>query len=381
MARVVFVTTVLTEYRVPFHEQVRAKLAARGIQYELLYGQPDPDEVQRENCASVAWGKNFVNSYLSMGPLSVVWQGVLREVFDADLAVFTQESRQLVNYLVQLTPSFIRPRFAYWGHGRNCQADPDKGLVSKWKRFWAIRCDWWFAYTTETRRILENYGFPSERITVFNNTVDTGEVQRYASSITDEELAQLRKRLKIDSDAIGAFVGGLYYAKRIEFLVEAGIEIRQRLKSFTLLIIGGGVDRERVEAAAAAYSWIRYLGPRFGREKVAFLKLGHVFLMPGLVGLSILDSAAAGLPIITTSYPYHSPEIAYLESGRNGLIVHDWENTTAYAEAVVSVLRDEGLRTRLARGAQETAKLYTVEEMVDRFCEGVFAALSFGAHE
>jgi glycosyltransferase involved in cell wall biosynthesis len=267
----------------------------------------------------------------------------------------------------------MRPRFAYWGHGRNFQADPDKG---KWKRFWAIRCDWWFAYTNETRRILEAYGFPSEKITVFNNTVDTSEVQRYASSITDAELAQLRKGLKIESDAIGIFVGGLYDRKRIQFLIESGIEIHRRLPSFTLLIIGGGVDRERVEAAAAAHSWIRYIGPRFSREKVAFLKLGRVLLMPGLVGLSILDSAAAGVPVITTNYPYHSPEIAYLESGRNGLMVEDWQNTMAYAEAVVSVLRNEGLHARLARGARETAKLYTIDEMASRFCDGVLAALS-----
>jgi glycosyltransferase involved in cell wall biosynthesis len=381
MARVVFVTTILTEYRVPFHEKVRANLAAQGVEYELLYGQPDPGERQRAHCANVAWGKNFINRYLAIGPLSLVWQGVLRDVFDSDLAVFTQESRLLVNYFVQLTPSFMRPRFAYWGHGRNFQAASEKGFLYNWKRFWAIRCDWWFAYTTETRRILEAYGFPPERITVFNNTVDTTEVQQYASAITDAELAELRKRLKIEPGAIGVFVGGLYDRKRIEFLIQSAIQIRKRVPSFTLLVVGGGVDRDRVEAAAAAHSWIRYLGPRFGREKVALLKLGHVLLMPGLVGLSLLDSAAAGVPIITTNYPYHSPEIAYLQPGRNGLIVADWQNTTAYAEAVVSVLLDEGLHTRLARGAHETAKLYTIEEMVNRFCDGVLSALSLRTKE
>jgi hypothetical protein len=66
--------------------------------------------------------------------------------------------------------------------------------------------------------------------------------------------------------------------------------------------------------------------------------------MPGLVGLTVLDCAAAGIPIVTTAYPYHSPEIEYLRAGGNGLIVDDSRSVGAYAEAVVSVLQDACLR-------------------------------------
>jgi hypothetical protein len=142
-----------------------------------------------------------------------------------------------------------------------------------------------------------------------------------------------------------------------------------------LIVVGSGVDRHRIEAAASRHSWIRYLGPLFGTEKVEILRLGRVFMMPGLVGLAILDCAAAELPIVTTAYPYHSPEIAYLEPGRNGLMIQDWQNPVAYALGVVSVLRDDAFRAKLAKGANEVAAAYTMERMVECFCEGIFAAV------
>ena len=172
------------------------------------------------------------------------------------------------------------------------------------------------------------------------------------------------------------YVGGLYDHKRIDFLIDSAKEVQRYAPDFILIVVGSGVDRHRVEAAASRHSWIRYLGPLFGTEKVEILRLGRVFMMPGLVGLAILDCAAAGLPIVTTAYPYHSPEIAYLEPGRNGLIIEDWQNPVAYARGVISVLQDDAFRAQLAQGAAEIAAVNTMERMVQCFCDGIFAALS-----
>src|SRR5262249_15073724 len=128
-----------------------------------------------------------------------------------------------------------------------------------------------------------------------------------------------------------------------------------------------------VERAGASCPWFRYRGPGFGREKVVLLRLSRVFVMPGLVGLAILDCAAVGLPIVTTAYPYHSPEIAYLEPGQNGLIVEDWQNIAAYAEAAISVLRDSNLRQTLAAGATATGVQFSSERMAKNFSEVMVA--------
>jgi glycosyltransferase involved in cell wall biosynthesis len=374
--RVIFLTDILPQYRIPFHEGVRARLSGRGIQYDVIFGQPDEADAAKADSATLSWGKQIVNRRLRVGRFSAVWQPALRDIWASDLVVIGQENKLLINYVVQSIRRPCRPKVALWGHGRNFQMDLGTGLPERWKRIWATRADWWFAYTEATRKIVEGYGFPSARITVFHNAIDTSEIRRLAREIDDSRLDALRRRLGIETDKIGVYVGGIYDHKRIDFLLEAAREIRRRIPGFVLIIVGSGVDRSRVERAASQYSWIRYLGPLFGFQKVEILRLGRVFMMPGLVGLAILDCAAVGLPIVTTAYPYHSPEIAYLEPGRNGLIVEDWMDPNAYAQSVVSVLCDDALYAKLALGANKIGATYSIERMVECFCQGVVAALS-----
>jgi glycosyltransferase involved in cell wall biosynthesis len=374
--RVVFLTAALPQYRVPFHEGVRARLAAAGIQYDLIFGQPVKYEATKGDFASLSWGISIINRYMKIGPFTAVWQPALRETLKSDLLIIGQENRLVINYVLQTLRTFRQGKLALWGHGRNFQAEPGRGLSEGWKRFWAIRCDWWFGYTEETRRIVQRYGFPTDRITVFNNAIDTSELRLVAAEINDSQLIALRSRLGIGPGPVGIYVGGLYDHKRIDFLVEAAVEVRRRISDFVLIVVGSGSDRWKMEAAAATHPWIRYMGPRFGREKVELLRLGQVFLMPGLVGLAILDCAAVGIPIVTTAYPYHSPEIAYLKPGHNGVVVQEWRSVPAYADAVVSVLHDDVARAGMVAGAKNVAASYGIERMVQCFSDGVIAALS-----
>jgi glycosyltransferase involved in cell wall biosynthesis len=376
MMRVAFITAMLTQYRLPFHEGVRGRLAAGGIRYNVIYGRPTAAQASKGDLVTLGWGKQVANHTVKVGDRSVVWQSALKDVWASDLVVLGQENKLLLNYVIQSVPGAWRPRVALWGHGRNFQADSGKGFGERWKRRWATRCDWWFAYTEQTRSIVEAYGFPGERITVLHNAVDTSDIQRLAGEITENDLAALRRRLGVATDNVGVYVGGLYHHKRIDFLLQSVVEVRRHIPDFEFIVVGGGGDAARLQAAARAYPWIHYVGPRFGREKVEVLRLGRVFMMPGLVGLAVLDCAAVGIPIVTTAYPYHSPEIEYLRSGGNGLVVEDWRNAQAYAETVVSVLRDAGLRGQFSDAGKEMAKRYTMDHMVDSFCQGVSQALA-----
>jgi glycosyltransferase involved in cell wall biosynthesis len=374
-ARVLFSTAILPRYRVPFHEGVRANLESFGVTYDVVYGQPTASEAAKGDLATLSWGKQVINRYCPIGGASGLWQPILSEVWGSDLVVVGQENRFLTNYVIQAQRRFRRPKIGLWGHGRNFQADAKSVAAERWKRAWATRCDWWFAYTETSRKVVETYGFPPERITVIDNAIDTSGLRRSIAQVDNRGLDSLRTQLGAESDCVGVYVGGLYRHKRLDFLIEASKDIQRRVPGFVLAVVGDGVDRNVVEAAATQHSWIRYLGPLFGDEKAKILRLGRVFMMPGLVGLAVLDCAAAGLPIVTTAYPYHSPEIAYLEPGRNGLVVADWTNPKAYADAVVGVLQGDQLHSSLAAGAKEVGKEFTVERMIQRFSGGVLAAL------
>jgi glycosyltransferase involved in cell wall biosynthesis len=97
-------------------------------------------------------------------------------------------------------------------------------------------------------------------------------------------------------------------------------------------------------------------------------------LNPGLVGLSILDSFACGVPLITTDCGIHSPEIAYLENWANGVITTNLLDQ--YVDAVMSVLTKPSKLCELQRGCAKAASKYTLGHMVTRFMDGIVSATS-----
>src|SRR6202035_5469341 len=99
--------------------------------------------------------------------------------------------------------------------------------------------------------------------------------------------------------------------------------IKKSLPDFHYVIAGAGSEEQQVRNFVSGNSWVHWVGPRFGVEKAAFLKAADVLLMPGPLGLVILDAFAVGIPVFTIDIPSHGPEIEYLRSGVNGLAAKD----------------------------------------------------------
>ena len=195
------------------------------------------------------------------------------------------------------------------------------------------------------------------------------------NDIGAEELANKRQELVDGSPNVGVYVGGLYPLKRIDFLIDAATRIRSKVPDFHLLIIGGGVDAPIAEAAAAEHPWIHYLGPKFGREKSLLVSLGRVFLMPGAVGLAVLNSFAHGIPMVATEAALHGPEIAYLTDNVNGIVVKESNDPAVYARRAAEVLQDATLHAQLTTGGAKSLGDYSIEAMAERFADGVMKAL------
>ena len=375
MPDVVAITRYVAQYRVPFHEAVRTELATSGIRYQLLYGAPRPGEATKQDSAAIRWAEEISSTYLGPGG-RLVWLSVVGKVRGADLVVITQENALLNNYALQFWRRFGGPRLAYFGHGKNFQSSRPDSAAERFKRLWIKQVDWWFAYTQRSAAIVADAGFPRDRITVVNNAIDTSGIAAEVAALDPAAQTAFRQSLVGGSQNVGVYVGGLYPEKRLGFLLDAARLVREDVPDFHLLIIGAGPDAGIAEAAAAELPWVHYAGPKFGAEKTALASLGRVFLMPGLVGLGVLDSFAYGTPMVTTDVPYHSPEIEYLRHGENGLIVAD--DVRTYAEAVTELLTDETWRLQLRRGGEVALETFTIQAMARRFADGVLEALRSG---
>jgi L-malate glycosyltransferase len=372
MKKVVIITRLLPQYRIDFINRLKTELAQNGVELSYIYGKSKNEDALKKDEIDLEWGTYVKNNVWNVGGVELIWQPCLSHLADKDLIIVEQANRNLINYVLIFQKLVKNKKFAYWGHGRNMQVK-EHNWRNKFKTLFLRQCDWWFAYTQGVKKSLINASYPADKITCVQNAIDTAALRKEYEGIKEEDLIRLKRELGITSENTVIYCGGIYKEKRIAFLLEACDKIRKKVKDLHVIIIGSGVDSHLVEKAAQSRPWIHYLGPKFGLERARYFKISTLTLMPGLVGLGILDTFAMETPIITTDYPYHSPEIEYLHNGENGIMVKN--NLDDYVRAVVETLNDPLQRIRLSAGCYESSLTYTVEQMVKNFSSGVLQAL------
>ena len=371
---VVVIQRVLPHYRVAFFSRLSYYLRNRGVRLRVLFGQERPGMVPKSVYPDEDWAEFVPNRYWSFSGIELVWQNGFHMLGTPDLVVVEQANRLLVNYLLLGYRALGRTRMAYWGHGRNFQSPDEQNAKEKIKRRIIKAVDWWFAYTRLSADIVSSGGFPRERITVVENSIDTEDLKSAIEFVSPEQSRLVRERLGIGQGPVALFCGGMYPDKHLPFLLEAAVMVHGRIPGFSLILIGSGPDDELVRLASERHPWIHYVGSVYGRERAVYFSVCDVMLMPGLVGLAIIDCFVASLPMITTDVPIHSPEIAYLENNINGVMsAYSLED---YVAVVVDILSDNEQLDRLREGCRASASKYTLDAMVENFATGILACLA-----
>jgi len=159
-------------------------------------------------------------------------------------------------------------------------------------------------------------GFPSRRITVIHNGVDS---QRFCPDA--EARARVRQELGISEDGfcVGC-VGNLLPIKDHLTLLKAVAGMAATARDWRLLIVGEGPERANLEAFAASHpDW---------REGVSFagssnripelLNAMDVYVLPSImegISNSLLEAMATGLPVTATATGGNPEVVADGESG------------------------------------------------------------------
>lgn len=372
--RAVAVVANVKQYRAVFYSRLALALAPSNVELTVIYSEPDTVEATKGDSIDLPEPLGRKIPRLSFARHRALLQFPrVRDILAADLIIVVQAAGYLLNYPLLLLSALRLKRIAYWGHGRNLQGTPHS-ISERVKRLLANRSDWWFAYTDETKRYLESIGVASDKITPIQNAIDTRGFRSTLQSVDHHEVTSMRSSLKIpDESPVGLYCGSLYKEKRLDYLLSAAKLIADSTPGFRLVVVGAGPESAAMQRASETCPHVVYAGPAFGREKAIYFRMADIFLNPGLVGLGILDSFAAGLPFITTADAKHSPEIAYLAHEDNGLLVNG--DSRDFAIAVGRILRDPVLLHKMKRGALLAADRYTIENMVENVKAGILQCL------
>lgn len=373
--KVLIIQRRMVEYRLSLFERLRRRLTVDDISLDVIYGAPTRLEKMRFDEGILPWGIRTSCSHIDVCGMNFVLMKIPAALTaEKDLVIIPHENSMLINYWL-LRGDGKESKVAFWGHGANFQSERTDSYSERLKGWTARRADWWFAYTPMAVRKIVEHGFPEDRITCLYNTIDTDAMTMWLNDILSIERETLLSQLGLYGNNVGVFIGALSKAKRIEFFLSAADKLRESMPDFEVVIIGDGPLRQKVEDFASSRKWCRWVGARHGREKALYLSLGHVILNPGFVGLNIIDSFTAGIPLVTTDCRIHSPEIHYLESGRNALMTADDE--TAFVREVEALLTDTERLRKMSAACKEDTALYSLDNMVENFVCGIKRAMEF----
>lgn len=367
--RVAIIHPWLPQYRVEFFRQLIAAGAENAVEIDVFYGDTPPEWKRRQDTGLPDGFAELPTKFWTFRGRSLSRKSLkhISDMGSYDLIIVEQAVRNLETYELLLRG---RP-LAFWGHGRTftVRVSPQQDWFKQWL---TRKGKWFFAYTLGGADSMARAGMPSDKITVVQNSIDTGSLREQLSSVNADELIRFRKKHDL-RDKTALFVGGLDESKRIAFLLESA-EIASKLDpDFRLLIGGAGDDRHLVEEACARFPFITYLGPVFAESKAIAIAAAQVVAMPGRVGLVAVDSFAGLTPIVTTEWEWHSVEFEYLISGTNAVVTVD--DVGSYARGLVETLQNEPLMTSLRNSCAEARDRYTLDAMVANFMEGVLMAL------
>jgi L-malate glycosyltransferase len=366
---VLIIEEQMKQYRVPFYEKLYLALRQQGWILRVAYSDPQPSELPKRDNEELPAKYGFkVKAYRPFGK-KALFQPLLTQAMKADLVISDEGNRYILSHVL-LPLAWLRAKqVGLWGFAENRQSD--RSELSEWyKQRTARWASWWFAYTRQVAQYLTDYGVSRDRITVVNNSVDVRAFRNRVANIDGSQSKAFRQQLGIGLNApVGIYCGVLDRVKALPFLLAVGARIREQVTDFNLIIAGGGPAFDDLRRTSVQQTWIHILGPKFGEEKAQIFRLAEVSMIPGRVGLGILDSFAAGLPLLTTRLPIHTPEIEYLECGVNGLITdHD---VAAFAATTVDLLLDKRRLAELRQGALSSSEKYSIEAMVQNYTEGI----------
>jgi L-malate glycosyltransferase len=226
--------------------------------------------------------------------------------------------------------------------------------MAKLTRWYGLRhADRVQVLSDEIRSELASIGVPPAHIVEIPNGIDLDVFRPLAAD------AQRRLRIRLglpERDLIVLFLGRWVHYKGIDDLLGAWPLVRA--DKARLVIVGATAEQpQSALPGVTVRSWVQ--------SSLAYLQAADVFVHPSHAdGMSnaVLEAMACGCALVATD---HGATNRFLTGGQDALLV-PVRSSAALAAALVRVITDGELRTRLADNARESVRRYALGDVVDR---------------
>ena len=228
------------------------------------------------------------------------------------------------------------------------------------------------AISNNVRNVLENEeGVPSEKIRLLHHGFD---LDRF-DAVSREDVAKLASRYNPSNrhPVIGVIARYSHW-KGIQYVIPAFKRLLATHTGAFLILANAkrGDYRNQIATLLSELPPDSFREIEFEHDLFALYRLFDVYVHTPIdaeleaFGQTYVEALAAGIPSVFTLSGV-APE--FIKDRKNAVVV-DFENADQIYEAMVTLLDDDGLRTRLAaRGKQDVRAMFGIEKMIRRLEE------------
>ncbi len=172
----------------------------------------------------------------------------------------------------------------------------------------------------------------------------------------------------VPREPIVLHVGRLKRYKSTEHLLYAAGLLKERGRSFRVVVVGTGDDLPRLKAIVNQLKIedvVQFTGFVSEEEKVNWYRRSAVLVESSIKegwGLIVMEANGCGTPVVVARSP------GLVDSSRDGVngLFYEYGNVPELAEKIDRLLTDEELRSRLGRQAIEWAQQWTWDGAADK---------------
>lgn len=237
-----------------------------------------------------------------------------------------------------------------------------KKAAAIFTRWVARHTDCLIAPTGKVRMLLQNYQV-ERPVFVVPSGID---LDRFRSEPDPLRTAVLKASLNIPQEhTVLVFVGRLAEEKNLSELLRFRANLGPG--GVTLLLVGDGPDRQRLEAEAAALGLetpdVVFAGMVAAEQIADWYQLGDLFVNASTSetqGLTYIEALAAGVPTLCRADPCLT---GVIRSGENGW---QYQNEADFQSKLALFLSQPHHRGRMSRNARTTAAEFSAQRFAER---------------
>lgn len=327
MKKVAILTNIVAPYRVCVYRQLGEEFEIAILISGSEGNRKNWDQVQEKLgniCLKRVWGFSltipqrgkrgvFDYRYLHINP------GYLTELvrFAPDAVISNEMGfRSLMALLYAKV--FRRPLWVWWGGTLHTERaiGPVKAL---WRKVFARLVPRWISYGKTSTEYLIHLGVPRERILEIQNCVDE---KLFAKPVPPA--------FTFSPKPVLLYVGQLIERKGVDLLLESAARVQNKGYAFTLVLVGDGPEKERLERKALTLGLrdLHFLPSRKPEEMPAVYRSADALIFPTLEdvwGLVVNEALRSGIPVTSSIYAGCTPEIVPPENRFDPLNPEDFD--------------------------------------------------------